>query len=49
MDESAADDGAIHRFYAWLVARRQAGARIDLEDIDELRAAVDVFNREETA
>ena len=49
MDETLADDGAIHRFYAWVTARRAAGARIDLEDLDELRAAVDVFDREQTA
>ena len=46
-DESAADDGAIHRFWAFIVARRHAGATFDLDDVDELRAAVAVFDREE--
>lgn len=43
MDESDADDGAIHRFYAWL-ARRRAG--VDLDDVAQLVAAVAQYDGE---
>jgi hypothetical protein len=42
VDESTADDGAIHDFFAFVVARRLTDA--DLTDVDRLRAAIEDFD-----
>jgi hypothetical protein len=47
--EANADDGAIHRFWAFIIRRRARGQRFDLDDLDELRAAIDAFEHEEGA
>jgi len=39
-DESTADDGAIFGFWAFVVRRRQAGERLDLEDVATVRQLV---------
>jgi hypothetical protein len=42
VDESTADDGSIHDFFAWFVAHRRPEA--DLDDLDLLRADIEDFN-----
>jgi len=50
LDEAAADDGAIHRFWRFILERRRRRLpEFDLDDIEELRAAIDVWEREEEA
>jgi hypothetical protein len=45
-DESAADDGAIYRFWAFIERRREQGKpEFDLADVAKLRAAIAEFER----
>jgi hypothetical protein len=48
-DESTADDGAVHRFWAFIVAQRAAGVVFDLDDLRQFHNAVDAFDHEQDA
>jgi len=45
VNEHEADDGAVHAFYRWVIARRLYGRIVDLETPDGVRDAVTDYDR----